>query len=236
MFRQIAFIPCALFGLALASNAVAAAPPSYSLTAKEFHDELRADEKAARNKFVGKTIELVGIITSMHVYSDSVAYVTLKDQVGCYVDDPQPWERFGDGQKVRVRGTFTPRLVGIGLEHCTLTAIGECPLTKRTAVEIATEFKKDLDAAKDKYNDRQFLVTGKIAKIDRGASGAATVYFHGADGVSVSCSFSHDLEKRLKSLKAGQQFSCCGTFLRVLGTKEEVGLIAGLPIAPRKDD
>lgn len=213
------------------SAATSAESPSASFTAEQFHAMVTADADAAKQKYGDKVIELTGKIMSMGVYSDSVALVTLDgNKAACFVSDPQPWLHFGEGQKVQVRGTYSRRIVGVGLERCRLTAVDESPLIHRSAKELAAEFKKDLSTASDKYDKQQFVVTGKVARIERDKLGPTEIFFEGAEGVSVSCAFAYDLERRLRDVKEGQQFCCYGTFLKIFGSKEEVGLISGLPI------
>ncbi len=218
--------------IAMGASAIALADePTVSFTVEQFNALVTADEAAAKRQYGDKLIELTGTIWSMGVESEGVARVTFSgNKAACFVSGSQPWKDFGEGQKVTVRGVYTRRIFGVGLERCTLTPVDDSPLIRRTAADLAREFQQDLAAAGDKYHDQQFVVTGKVASVERDKRGPTEIFLEGADGMQISCAFAFDLERQLRDVEAGQQFTCYGKFLRVLGTEKEVGLIDCLPI------
>jgi cytochrome c-type biogenesis protein CcmE len=97
----------------------------FILTASELSREFSSDEPAANQKYIGKTIELKGQVTSLNFESDKVVSVILKtsDEMSSVICtfrrsiDPKSFDTM---KPVIVRGELSGYLMDVMLNNCEL--------------------------------------------------------------------------------------------------------------------
>lgn len=97
----------------------------FILTAKELHKEFTADEPAANQKYIGKTIELSGKITSVNIESDKVVSIILEtsdemSSVICTFRERMDPRDINTMKPVTVRGELSGFLMDVLLNNCVL--------------------------------------------------------------------------------------------------------------------
>ena len=100
-------------------------PAAASLAAPDLYLEFQHDENAANKKWVGKVIEVSGIITSVN---ESAAYVsvnlkaTAEGGVNCSIlkKDLNPKDKLKAGDSLTIKGQCTGFLMDVNLVDCVI--------------------------------------------------------------------------------------------------------------------
>jgi tRNA_anti-like len=96
-----------------------------NLSAPDLYQDFQHDENAANKKWVGKVIEVSGIISSVNESADYVS-VNLKavadGGVNCSIaiKDLDPEEKFKKGDSLTIKGKCTGFLMDVNLVDCVL--------------------------------------------------------------------------------------------------------------------
>jgi len=97
----------------------------FVLTANELHKEFTADEPAANQKYIGKTLELTGKITSVNIEKDKVVSVILEtsdemSSVICTFRESMDPREIDTMKPVTIRGELSGFLMDVLLNNCVL--------------------------------------------------------------------------------------------------------------------
>ncbi len=97
----------------------------FVLSATDLHKEFTADEPAANEKYIGKTIELTGKITSVNIEEDRVVSIILEtsDQMSsviCTFRESMDPKAIDTMKPVTVRGELSGFLMDVLLNNCIL--------------------------------------------------------------------------------------------------------------------
>lgn len=97
----------------------------FILTASELHKEFTADEPAANEKYIGKTIEITGKITSVNIESDKVVSIILEttdeaSSVICTFRESIDPKMLDTMKPATVRGELSGFLMDVLLNNCVL--------------------------------------------------------------------------------------------------------------------
>ena len=97
-----------------------------SLSASELYHEFQTDENAANKKWVGKVIEVSGVVSSVN---ESGGYISVnlravtEGGINCSVlkKDLNPDETFKNGDSLTIKGKCTGYLMDVNLVDCVIT-------------------------------------------------------------------------------------------------------------------
>lgn len=97
----------------------------FSLTATQLQSEFVSDESGANQKYIGKTIEITGKITSVNIESDKVVSIILEtsDQMSsviCTFRESMNPHEIDTMKPVTVRGELSGFLMDVLLNNCVL--------------------------------------------------------------------------------------------------------------------
>lgn len=128
--RKIRLVALALAGLcALAAGTACRRkfklpPPAYSLSADQLYKDFK-DEKAAHEKYLGKTLEVSGIVDHVGQDSSGEPFVAFKGEeklgdIQCFFPRPMTEEilKVERGRNVTLRGTCLSKVVHVALDNC----------------------------------------------------------------------------------------------------------------------
>lgn len=101
-------------------------PPSYTLTSDQLFKEFK-DEKTATDKYLGKTLEITGIVEKVGKDSSGEPYIAFKGEenlgdVQCFFPRPQSEEilKVPAWLNVTLRGKCLSKVVHVTLDNCEL--------------------------------------------------------------------------------------------------------------------
>jgi hypothetical protein len=244
--------------------------PDFTLTAQEYFDELadafakdlkagegKVDGKAhghngeaVRTKFVGKVVEISGVVQWVGLDNFAHPYIGLKIQprpgmidrvLECQTFDKVPWAHVSDGQTVRLRGQASGILSLALYGHfynCIIVEAGPNPAVVATANDLCAALAADAKAATDKFDDKQAIVTGEVIEISKskpapgvqGFVAVPMVLLKGAGNAKVTCYFHLYQAKRVEKLHRGEQIKLYGTLH--VGLDREIVISRCLLIPP----
>ena len=98
--------------------------PKYNVTASAIVSEYDSDETAANAKYLGKVVEVKGVISEKLKDEKGKIIITLQGEdlsgVGCVFDPKSQSEIAGlhEGQEITVKGRVTGRLMDVELTDC----------------------------------------------------------------------------------------------------------------------
>lgn len=97
----------------------------FILTASELHKEFTADEPAANQKYIGKSIEITGKVTSVNIENDKAVSVILEtsdntSSVICTFRNSIDPKEIDTLKPVTIRGELSGFLMDVLLNNCVL--------------------------------------------------------------------------------------------------------------------
>jgi hypothetical protein len=204
--------------------------PPVHVTDEQLIKEWVADRQAAEKKYLNKVLEVSGSVS--HAFPNT-AHVEPKVYLQEYWVPNDPLRlpvvvdcrfRLGDerplllahGQKVKIRGKVTMGGHSPFLEGCEVIEAGESTAAVVSPADLAGEFLADPARAKEKYQWKAVVVTGKVAEISGGGqfglysfvletpqkAGVVAVRFWCVDGTP--------WHARLAKVRKGQEIKACG--------------------------
>lgn len=90
----------------------------YSLTAKQIHSEFSSDSRDSQNKYLNKTIEILGLISEINETE-----ITINDMVFCQFSEQLNHKELKLNSKISIKGRFIgydDLLELIKLDQCTI--------------------------------------------------------------------------------------------------------------------
>lgn len=149
------------------------------------------DKDELLKRFDGKWIEISGVVagisieevTSLPLVASPVVILSENGQVELetvpegdvldkfqrfYCRNLKPWDHFHEKDKVTLRGILTTESLGseLILDSAKLISSSGTPMPKITASELAKAFEESPTEAEKKYPFQQYVVTGKVKRID----------------------------------------------------------------------
>jgi hypothetical protein len=212
------------------------AEPKYKLTAYQLYSEYKNNKAAAQAKYEGQIVEVSGTVdmipqtyggeSSIRISSPRPADATgpevkfdLMDGLGVSTIDKEPFARLAPGQTATFRGKCMFS-TGLWIMEAEIVSAGPSPAVTTTAVDLATEFAKDADATKKKYetgalSGKVMIVTGDLLATEKDKDSTdLTGVVIGTGDKKVYCHIDRtsDTNKRLAALKPGQPLKLVGEF------------------------
>lgn len=97
----------------------------FVLTAAQLHEEFTADEPAANQKYIGKSIEITGKVTSVNIEKDKAVSVILEtsdknSSVICNFRTSVDPKEIDTMKPVTIRGELSGFLMDVLLNNCVL--------------------------------------------------------------------------------------------------------------------
>jgi tRNA_anti-like len=191
--------------------------PDFSLTAKDFYQEFKADKESAAAKYAGKVVELKGLMDDVGRNATG-SYVTLEVPVGtlnyvqCFTSSKRPWNKATPGQTVTVRGIYPPMRSLAFLFDCQIVAATGGGASRFSAAELVREFETDPEA--EKFDIRRFVVVrGEVVRLDKRELGRTEVQLKASARTHVVCTFAHWEGSDLKDVKPGQEMEALGRYV-----------------------
>jgi hypothetical protein len=203
--------------------------------AKDLAEEFKKDEKACQQKYSGKTIEVSGKVTDITWQEiQEKAYIRLEkfpDGVQCITIDKQPWAKIAPGQTVKIRGKaadYSFRTL-ITLEACEVVDSGPNQLEEISTEDLIKKLQADKDRPVDELGPPgHLLVSGEVARIEKGEQNREVVYLKGTDGIAVTCGLD---DYFIKKLKPGQKIKLVAR-AQVTGEGKEIKIHLYGPALP----
>jgi hypothetical protein len=201
---------------------LAKAKPDFTPDPKAWFTEWVADDRAAREKYEGKVMELSGDVSEVTAKLDDERQVVqgviilkagAKDHViRCLTTDRQPWERVSPGSKVKLRGVVPLYAEFPTLEPCNILEAGPNPAIPISAVQLTQELEDDTKETSKRYMGKFLIVDGEVVKKQTDGLGLTTAYLKGAEDIPVACKFPHVMRSAAESLKPGQKIKVVGSY------------------------
>src|SRR5205823_3980292 len=118
------------------------------------------------------SIDLTGVITSIALSPERDPMLWLEGGKGeprgvqCMTRAREPWKQVLPGQTVKLRGKGPEFSLGAALIECDILDVTGDPPPMLTPDPLAAEHAKGPEATEKKYDKKQLVVEGEIAKID----------------------------------------------------------------------
>ncbi len=201
-------------------------PADFVLEAPTLYSEVRGNEKAAIAKYDGKVLEVSGVVGYLRVSKDfaTKAYIPVVvlenkknsfDGIGCVTASDTPWETIATGQKLTVRGRWKANEHGF-ITDCVVVGGDPSPRIKVTAEAITKELAANSEVFEKKYRNKQFFVTGKLAKLEFNSFGVAEGELEGTENTRVLFSF-NDVSHTTPLARSWQVGDTVGVAAKALG-------------------
>lgn len=202
-------------------------------------EELFNQATKTPDKFVGKVIEVTGVVQEFGVVVNGEREVHLKAtspsakedrfpfSVPCAVVDAEPWAVVVPGQRVKITGTFTPGELGAALKGGRITDRGEPAELKTAPKQLLTEAATDREATNKKYEYKWLRVFGVVTEKRANEFGGSTVVLN-ADGTTIECAVRPD---NASAFKVGEKIAVVGSVLSV--EPNVVKLVSVFPVTKR---
>jgi len=221
--------------------------PDFTMSAQEFLDEYKRDQKAARKKYDEATIQVTGVVHHIGRTFRKEPWVILtqregketdSDGVRCGLSDKQAWTKVQAGQKITLKG----KCDSLGdLLSCELVDPGPSQSIVLSSEDLAKECTKDWEAATEKYHQLYLIVEGEVI-------GKESVYndiinsvkyvdlsLKGDGKKKVLCRFNDsDAKKELGPVKTGTHVKVLGWYHRSAQGKDYVFLALCFLVEPPK--
>ncbi len=142
------------------------------LHVKALKEGAKADIDAFKGKWVGKTVELEGTVGAMQ-------YNPRDHRSGMFIGESESdltvicwgalraWDHYQTGKQGVVRGTIAmSRLNAPFLENATFVSSEGGGMPRVTVEEFIEAFQADADAAREKYHDKKYVISGKALRLE----------------------------------------------------------------------
>ncbi len=212
---------------------LATAKPDFTPDPKAWYTEWTADDRAAREKYEQKVLEISGEVSEVTAKLDSnqnivQGMVVLKagkeGQIRCFTTDTHPWDRISPGSKVKVRGIVPQYAEFPALDSAIIVEAGPNPAMTITAEQLAKELDEDADQTNKRYKDKFLIVEGEVLQKRVDPLGITWVYLKGVEEVPVACKFPHLMRTAAEPLKAGQKIKVIGLYRGWVATDKALEL------------
>jgi hypothetical protein len=201
---------------------LATAKPDFTLDPKAWYTEWTANDRAARDKYEGKVVELSGEVSEVtaRLEGDRIARgVVIIKAVGkdhtirCLTTDLHPWERVSAGSKVKMRGVVPPFAEFPMLGPSIIVEASPNPAIVISALQLTKEYDDEPKKTVERYKDKYLIVEGEILQKKTDALGITMAFLKGAeDAPPVVCKFPHAMRTEAAALKGGQKIKVVGLF------------------------
>lgn len=199
------------------SQITEATKADFTMDAGAFGDEAKNDPETTRKKYVGKVVELTGVVVFFRL-DDGVPLIMLAGKgpnwVKCLTQDEEPWAKVAPGQGLKIKGkaievgpqTGAAATAGkfrpgeIVMDECLATGTSPSKVPTRTAEELAKEYATDM---KKSASWQEFYLEGTVEKVL-----SKFLTLKGNDTVAIACFF----EGPVESVKVGQKVKLLGKF------------------------
>ena len=166
----------------------------FSMSAADFVSEFRKDQKAMKEKYKNKIVELKGIVGLFH--GDSGVYLQVDDDrraAPCGIKkSSQPWARVAKGQEVTIKGLYPEKDFGQpGLNNAVLVSPPPNAAILTNPKDLVDEFVKDPEATSKKYAGKSMILSGEIVSSEKNKKElfVTTVRLKGTDDNPLVCHF-----------------------------------------------
>lgn len=161
------------------------------------------------DKYPTQTIEITGTIAGVDAISATTTSVTFHGAdftpLLCALQVPQAWARLAPGQTVTLHGTrgSIPGTLYSFVWKVMKADANPCPVL--TSEKWTAEFELDPEAAHQKYNNKWFYLTGKVAGIANQEADNSTITMEGASGWTVELGINHSYREIVNAIKTGER-------------------------------
>lgn len=207
--------------------------PEFKFTALQWFDEFAGDkEKAAREKYAGKVIEVSGLVkffnevgspdnfqTQINLKVDKDPFADLR----IFTKDQTPWTQYGPESSVVVQGVFLAESPINGqpskacdLHQAIVSKKEGSPVPSVNLIEIMKEATGKSELFARNYNSKSFLIEGQIQALENTKSSSRIKLQAGPNRSPIDVTFCSDTmayDKGLKNGKPGQTVWVYGTIL-----------------------
>jgi hypothetical protein len=209
----------------------AAAPlgkPDVTMDAVAWHAEFKKDNKAAKQKYKGKVVELTGTVRDLtdDPYGN-VGYIYLEvkgDILGVRVatKDKKPWLTVAQGSQIKVKGKEPEAGLPADLFEAEIVDAGPNP-AMLSAEQLAKEYTADRKATAAKYNEKRVNVEGEVVEKGKSQYCDVQLKLKGAGEITISCCFGGAANTQgLGAAKPGQKLKVFGTLSLLDNPNEKV--------------
>lgn len=184
-----------------------------------FAAEVKKDEKAAAQKYKGKTIEMSGRVAGVARGFGGDVFISLPSEtagilgVSCFLKDKNVFGKVVKGQEVTVRGRYPEFQIGTQIAGCVVVQKGPNPALTYTAEQMAREWATDKAAAVKKWRDKPIIVSGEVVDTKDHDVGTTSVFLRAGDGKRVDCGFTAFEKDLAGKYKKGEKATIVGEFL-----------------------
>jgi hypothetical protein len=219
-------------------NDVSKGKADFSVTARELANEYKRDAAAAEKKYIGKVVELAGVVSDVGLDSADNPVLMFEgdknDFFMCTTVAKEPWSRVAPGQKIKIRGkgAVAPgqkiKIRGKGaesvgrpsLDACVFVEAGPHEAVTVTATQLARDYEANEAETNAKYGPKDvgkyLVITGEVVEKKAIDKVNALVFLKGTDKSRVECGFHFALPDGqaafLDSIKIGQQLKAFGRY------------------------
>ena len=204
--------------------------PQFKLAVADYLADLKKGDSVLKDKYLGKIIELSGVVDSITTNFGGDSFITLAAPapagseptgggVACFTIDPEPFAKYGPGQNLTIRGEVSDTVIYPRVLEAEVVDAGPPTLITLTAEDLAKEFAKDPDATNKKYTLRPYtgkaiLLSGPFIIAKPNSSGDPANVILGSAEANVSCTFGTEksIMDHVKSLKPGDPIRLVGQF------------------------
>ncbi len=207
------------------ASSTTASPKEFTLSAKEFFDEYKKDQGAAKDKFANKTVNLKGTVAGYGLNFGGEAYISLavdKEPVGVMVftSDRQPWAMVAPGTPVSVRG-MGQNFGNPALVHADVVATGPNTAISLNEAALASEYAKDIEGTNKKYDEKHIIVEGEVIEKQVAKEGNARVCLKGNGKTRVCCMFAGLDKDVTERIAVGQRLKFIGEYSGTEGERPD---------------
>ena len=119
-------------------------------------------------------IELHGVFKHLSRISGNPELILIspdkpQDEVRCFfIEGDEFWSKISIGQEVSVKGSYAGWPNGNSqLRQCVISKLGPFQGVKITSEELASELEADVIKAREKYNNKSFIITGEVLSLTK---------------------------------------------------------------------
>jgi hypothetical protein len=195
--------------------------PQFKMTVADYLADLTGDESVLKTKYLGKTIELDGVVIEadysyVMIYGPQATADESGHAVMCNTIEKEPFAHLGPGQTVTLRGEVRDEMLVVEAE---LVRAGPPTLVTISAEDLARAFASDPMSTARKYTDRKLtgktlLLTGPVLAIKPNTDGDLSNVIVGTADAYVTCIFptqKYAMDK-IKTLKRGEEIKVVGVY------------------------
>jgi hypothetical protein len=202
------------------SATIRTANPDFSLTAQQLFDEYQQDKAETHKKYEGKVIEVTGVVMNCRASGDQATlnFNIKKEEdkhegAGCILQEKKAWGQHGNGQKVKVKGTWGGRgYFGAAIVDAVVVEADPNPAVLYPSEQMARDYEANPADMSDRYDGKSVVVEGEVVKKEEQKGAFNMLFFKGTDKTQVACRFEFSDREQTDPVKVGQKVKVYGEY------------------------